>query len=133
MAPLRRARRVLAAPFVVTAALAPACVVQHRPAPEPTPATTSPEGGGQPSDPVVIANPPRPTEPAPAPAPVGDGAWRDHHGKIAYVYDDGGVVWRDDAGRCTYAPKVDCPPRATCNPPPPREVACPDGYPGDGR
>jgi hypothetical protein len=128
MKPPRR-RRQFATPFVLTAALAPACTVQNSPPPaEPEPATTTVdhrgegettppapgsetvpvEGATQPGGGVIIANPPRPQPQPQADVPAG---W---------------TVSRNDDGTCTaYPPPANCPPKATCNPPPPRKVACP--------
>lgn len=37
------------------------------------------------------------------------------------------TTWRDPIGHCFVSETVRCPPNATCNPPPPRRIACPDG------
>lgn len=34
--------------------------------------------------------------------------------------------WRDSSGICMYAPGMSCPADATCNPPPPTKIDCPD-------
>jgi hypothetical protein len=146
--PARR-RRALAAPFVVTAVLAPGCVTGQEAA-EPAPHTRPPSeqvrpGGeeaasetqptaaeGEPTRHRVVTNPPRPS--ALPPAPAGQGTWReDGGGRWTYAYADGGQVWRDADGACRYVPKPPpCPEGAMCNPPPPRAVQCPDGFPGGG-
>ena len=141
----RTPRRSFAAPFVVTLAAAPACYVQSGPPPQsapaqppptqtaqpepqpqqpgpmianpPPPATNQPAQPPPPSHPVVVANPPRPTQPAPPqqqpnqnPAQTSPSRW---------------TVYQAKDGACMAAIKVECQPKATCNPPPPFKYACP--------
>ena len=95
----RRRRRVLAAPFVVTATT--------------TLATTFAPG----CDSQPIRNPPPPS-------------WRDNGGG-QWVYSNGtgdSEIWYKD-GSCELRRPAECPPDATCNPPPPQPVGCPGGLP----
>src|SRR5689334_12538457 len=115
-----RRRRVLAAPFVLTAALSGGCYVQPDPQPQqpqpgygqqPPPAQPAPTEP-QPQPPVVTnPPPPPPTEPTTArPQPPASG---------------GKVVTRAD-GTCWWQPDMpSCPPNVACNPPRPYEVECP--------
>jgi hypothetical protein len=151
-APSGRRRRALAAPFVVTVAFAPACIEQAPPASSPQPVASGPSettpsqttSGTQPTDEpagsghTVIANPPPPT--APPAAPSGKGSWSQEGDRWVYLYEDGGRVWRDAAGECSYSPHVSCPAGVACNPPRPTRVSCPpavapvvDGPPDTGR
>jgi hypothetical protein len=125
----KKRRRVWAAPFVLTTALAlPAgCVVKEGPPPsEPKPAGVVTDHRGDttheapPTDPnatpntpeneqtppVIVANPPAQNSLPDAPA---------SGGKLVASKD--GTCWfHFDAGTC--------PENATCNPPPPRQVKC---------
>lgn len=111
----RRRRRKLAAPFVVTTALG-AC------------------GGAQPSGPTQTANPPPPEEPETYDH-NGDRLDGDRPPVIANPPPPGslpdppadgkGEVTRRDDGTCWYFEAIECPPEATCNPPPPMQVKCP--------
>jgi hypothetical protein len=122
----RTPRRSFATPFVITLAAAPACYVQSTPpaagpsttttsAPPPTTPTTMPDqppaqgpaGPTQGPGPVVV-NPPMPQSP-PASTTPGNTKW------TVYKTADG----------CMAAYKVECQPKATCNPPPPFKYACP--------
>jgi hypothetical protein len=77
---------------------------------------------------TVIMNPPPPSQ-RPA-APAGKGRWVEANDRQSYHYDDGGILWVDPAGSCTYAAKpAPCPPGVACNPPPPRAVQCPADVP----
>lgn len=132
----RTPRRSFASPFVVTLAAVPACYVQTAPAPQgPPPSHPPPSHTAQPQPqppapqpppaqtpaqpppaeppPVVIANPPPPTtQPPPTqPAPAQRTEW---------------TVYKTKAGACMAAIKVQCHPKATCNPPPPFSYACPE-------
>jgi hypothetical protein len=87
--------------------------VSNPPRPQDPPPT---QQGPQPNPqgPVVV-NPPRPQDPPPPqtnpqPAPHGDIAW---------------TVFKSSDGSCSAAIKVECQPKATCNPPPPFKTACP--------
>jgi hypothetical protein len=87
-------------------------------------------------------------EPAPPPAPAGPGAWRNHGTPEAprwvFVYQgpesapkkadkfrvDNSTPSQVELGAngtCVFEPGMDCPPDATCNPPPPYPVQCPPG------
>lgn len=112
-----RRRRVLAAPFVLTAALSGGCYVQPDPQPpaqghaqrqpqaEPDP--SQPTDPSQP--PTVVTNPPPPT-PTTKPLPP----------------TSGGKVVKNQDGTCWWQPEMpDCPPGVACNPPRPHEVECP--------
>jgi hypothetical protein len=126
----KKRRRAWAAPFILTTVLAgPGCTVKEGPPPsQPAPkgVTTDHRGDGStheapPTDPnatpapntdstppTVIANPPPPAANALPDAPT----------------EGGEVIARKD-GTCWFhydAPP--CPPKATCNPPPPRQVKC---------
>lgn len=124
----RKRRRRFAAPFVLTAALAfPAasCVVKDANPAEPrvvdhrenTPAETQPEteapeqtAPDEPTNPPpkpIIVNPPRPGTLPEAPA-------------------SGGKVHVRDNGTCWWYVEVVCPPQTKCNPPPPKQVKCPE-------
>lgn len=140
MSPRKSRRRIFAAPFVLTAALTSGCVVREAPPPQPQtqpetrydengnevttkPIDTSgparpsgtgsnevgePTGGDTPKKPLppVIVNPPPPQTLPDAPTDA-----------------KGTVVTRED-GTCWFQYVVDCPPKATCNPPPPKQVKC---------
>ena len=111
---MKRRRRALAAPFVVTTALGACGPGSPEPAAPAQPAETydqngdpiAPSGGEKPP---VVVNPPPPGE---LPDPPADGK--------------GKVVTRDD-GTCWYYESIECPANATCNPPPPMQVKCPAG------
>ena len=118
----RRRRPILAVPFVITASLAPACGARET----------------QPNEPMRTSNPPEPSpdpdaKPTPPPAPAGKGAWReDYAGHWIYTYESGDQIWYDEGG-CELRQAMDCPEDATCNPPPPQAVACPDGLPDEAK
>lgn len=117
-----RRRRVLAAPFVVTMAFAPACdpAPKQRAASEPT--ANPPDPG---PDPVESQQPRH--------AASGNGAWsKNATGRWVYSYESGDQIYYDD-GSCELHEAIDCPRDATCNPPPPQKVACPDGLPDEAR
>ena len=121
MNPRRLVRRVVfAAPLVLTIAAAPACSRSAAP--------TS----------VTPTNPPAP-DPEPPTTDGEPGAWQQVDGRWQFDYDNGDVVYVDDAGGCHLAfdpncgsgdgdPSAEAP---TCNPPPPQDVACPPGQPSD--
>ena len=117
----RTPRRSFATPFVITLAAAPACYVQSTP-PQTGPTTTTtssapptntqtpdqPPTQGAPTQgpgPTVI-NPPMPQS---QPAAPPNTKW------TVYKAADG----------CMAAFKVECQPKATCNPPPPFKYECP--------
>ncbi|HEU4613888.1 MAG TPA: hypothetical protein VFS15_17465 [Kofleriaceae bacterium] len=88
----------------------------------PPPPSTQPSQPTQ-QPPVVIANPPppstkptrpdpRPTAPTTTPAQSSTARW---------------TVYQAKDGSCMAAIKVECQPKATCNPPPPFKVTCPQG------
>ncbi|MBL8621559.1 MAG: hypothetical protein JNK64_09655 [Myxococcales bacterium] len=124
MNPRRLVRRVaFAAPLVLTIAAAPACSHHAKPA-----------------DPgVTPTNPPRPDQPDVPVAPASPGRWQQVDGRWQFDYDNGDVVYVDDAGGCHLAFNPNCgsgdgdpstePP--TCNPPPPQDVGCPPGQPSE--
>jgi hypothetical protein len=68
----------------------------------------------------IVSNPPRPQDPPPPqtnpqpPAPT-----TTTHGDIAWT------VFKNNDGSCSAAIKVECQPKATCNPPPPFKTTCP--------
>ena len=122
MNPRRLVRRVaFAAPLVLTIAAAPACSHDAAPA--------APR--------VTPTNPPRPDHPDIPVAPADGGTWREVDGRWQFHYDNGDVVYVDDAGGCHLqfdpncgggaVPNTEAP---TCNPPPPQDVGCPPGRPG---
>ncbi len=132
-----RRRRIFAAPFVLTLALAPACIVKEAQPPQSQtqqqtetrydqngneiltkPTTTkappvkgetmTPEGAGSGSGSgPVVISNPPPPKPLPA-------APKDSAGKIVASSD----------GTCWFHYTVKCPPKAICNPPPPMQVQC---------
>ena len=119
----RTPRRSFATPFVITLAAAPACYVQSTPGPSgPTTTTTTsapptttnptpdqPQTQGPPTTgpgPVVV-NPPMPQS---QPAAPPNTKW---------------TVFKQADGACMAAFKVECQPKATCNPPPPFKYECP--------
>ncbi len=112
----RKPRRSFAAPLVITAAALPACIVTPGPttsSPPPNVTTTDHRTPDQPPpgpNPSTSHNPPMPN---PNPAPSYERDW---------------TVTVGSDGVCHAAIKVSCPkPPATCNPPMPVQVACPDG------
>lgn len=119
-----RHRRRLAAPFVVTAVLSPACASE-------TPPPAAPASAGP--APTANPDPASATEPMPAPiagpaqeaAPTGPGTWTQRsESSWSYAYDGGGILWVNGE-ECRYSPPAPkCPPGTICNPPPPRTVAC---------
>lgn len=131
MVRLPRLHRVLAAPFVVTAALSAACAAPQPPLSPTGPTATAPtaepttEPTTEPTPPRVIANPP-PLDPA----PPGTGSWaKDPAEQWVFTYASGDRVFRDEAGACELRVQEHCRAGMTCNPPRPRAVACPDGLP----
>jgi hypothetical protein len=132
----RTPRRSFAAPFVVTLAAVPACYVQSSPGPSgpppppPTTQTAEPEPTEQP--PVIVANPPPPQQPASQPStppPQQPPVRPDPRPSKPPVQttDSYWTVYKShDGSGCMAAIKVECHPKATCNPPPPFKYACPD-------
>ena len=132
-------RRVLAAPFVVTALLTPGCAGSSQSPPAQSSAAASGESagpnGGTAGDTRVITNPPPPAHPA----PPGKGEWREADGRWTFAYPNGDRIVVADDGTCTYVADSECrddsgdsdrpPVVVDCNPPPPRAVACPAGLP----
>lgn len=137
----RTPRRSFAAPFVITLAAVPACYVQTAPPPNqppPPPPQTEPQSPPpqQPQGPVTVTNPPRPTPPPQQPDPPPPRPPQPQprppqpqpqpttppvttpHGDMAWT------VFKNADG-CMAAIKVECQPKATCNPPPPFKIACP--------
>jgi hypothetical protein len=112
----RRAR--LAAPFVVTIAALPACGsgaedIHRNPPALPEPA----------HNPPAIETPPTATaagSAAPSATPTAKVA-----GDLPPATNPEKVRRRED-GTCWEFHDMHCPPQATCNPPPPRQVACPE-------
>jgi hypothetical protein len=150
----RTPRRSFAAPFVITLAAAPACYVNSAPAPQPQPqpqpaeqtppqnapgtivmnpprpepAQTQPDPT-QSHPPTPIMNPPRPqpqdpAAPQPVPAPTNPSVVMNPPRP-----EPAGTRWHvfkaEDS--CKAVLDVRCPEGATCNPPPPTKIACPDG------
>lgn len=125
----KKRRRAWAAPFILTTVLAaPGCVVKEGPPPsQPAPkGVTTDHRGGQPHEapptdpnapapntdstaPTVIANPPPPTAAPALPDAPNEG---------------GELVTRKDGTCWFHYDAAPCPPDATCNPPPPRQVKC---------
>src|SRR5687768_13564858 len=120
----RTPRRSFATPFVVTLAAAPACYVQSGPPPQGPPPQPQPTQTAQPQPeqarPPVIVSPPMPTQPTtepstpPAPPPT-----QQNQSQKWTVYK------AQTGGGCMAAFKVECQPKATCNPPPPFKYECP--------
>jgi hypothetical protein len=137
--PARSPRRTFASPFIITIAAVPACFVSSSTPPSQPISQAAP---GQPSQsdpaptppppqeqsPVIVANPPRPTQgpaeqaatpppppPQPTPTPVNPSQpnqmW---------------TVLKTTSG-CEAILDVSCPQGASCNPPAPIKYACPDG------
>ncbi len=112
----RAPRKIFASPFVVTLAALPACFTDssappQRPQPQPQPAPT-------------------PT-PTPGPDVVQAGG-----ATQTYAFDQRWQVLKS-GGSCSAMQRVECPkpktpggPVPTCNPPPPMQIACPDGWDG---
>lgn len=79
--------------------------------------------------PEVFMNPPppdpEPPPPEPQPEPEGEFATPPDGESNEVAGGDGADVTRDESGKCWRHAKVDCPPMAMCNPPPPQEVPCP--------
>ncbi len=100
----------------------------------PPPSTNQPSTPPQ-TPPVVIANPPppRPTRPDPRPtAPTTKPTRPDPRPTAptttpAQTSAARWTVYRTKDGSCMAAIKVECQPKATCNPPPPFSYACPTG------
>lgn len=113
-----RRRRAWAAPFVITMALsAPGCVVKEAEPTEPTQPTQPTQPTSETRDhrgtdgadqPQVISNPPPPQALPQAPT---------SGGKV-HTRKDGTCWFHFDAAYC--------PENATCNPPPPTQVQCPE-------
>ncbi len=114
MTPSRKPRRSFAAPLILTVAAVPACVVASN-----KPATSDPkntpeqrdhrtgEGGENANPPGPHVNPPM---------------------QRKNEYDEKWSVSLQDDGTClAHADDGGCPEGASCNPPPPRPVLCPDG------
>ena len=140
-----RRRRVLAAPFVLTAALSGGCYIQPDPQPQ-----QPQQGYGQPQQPqqgygqqpqVAQFNAqqqpqqgygqqpqPAPTEPQPQPTVVTNPPpppTEPTTAKPQPPASGGKVVARAD-GTCWWQPDMpSCPPNVACNPPRPYEVECP--------
>jgi hypothetical protein len=119
----RRARPNLAASFVFTVALAPACggsppVIMNPPPPDATDGTGTgaPESGGSGSGSES--------------GEQGGGAQGGGDGTSPPPDPDRHVQRRPD-GTCWEYFDVRCPPDATCNPPPPRRVDCPANLTGN--
>lgn len=115
----RKPRRAFAVPLVMTVAAMPACIVT-----EPKPA--QPQTGGtttrdhRPPPPTRHENPPPPsTDPTPIdPVPAQVEAPDYHRNWTVSLQKD---------GTCEAYMAVECKKGATCNPPPPQPIACPEG------
>lgn len=122
---MRPPRTRFAAPLVITLAIAPACVVTPAPPsnqPTPTnPPRPEPAPIDDPPPPEPDPTTPQPPEPEPEPTPTPSMTrWS--------------VYQRKSDQRCYTAFIANCSPKATCNPPPPREMdACPEGITADAR
>lgn len=144
----RTPRRSFAAPFVVTLAAVPACYVQTSPGPSgPPPSQPPPTQTAEPAQPTppppgpVVANPPRPTQPPPSqpstpppyrpdPRPTQPPPTQTSTPPppVQQAQESRWSLFKsNDGSGCMAAIKVECQPKATCNPPPPFKVACPDG------
>lgn len=111
-----RRRRVWAAPFVLTMALAPA--VACKKAPEPS-RTNNPPG------PVVEEpKPAAASDAAVATAPADAMPWSSSTARVVARLEQG-------ADGCRWIFGADCEPNTKCNPPAPRKVDCPKEGPGD--
>jgi hypothetical protein len=117
-----RRARTLAAPIVVTAVLAPACSGRTHTNPR------EPEERPQP-EPTETAVPTAQPEPTATAAASGSATAIDLAKLPVVPKDANGRFERNDDGSCTFYPRDDCPPGATCNPGPPRQVRCHDGVP----
>jgi hypothetical protein len=107
-----KSRAALAASFVATIA-ASACSSS-------VPPTENPPGPY-----VETGNPPGPTDDPPPPPDPGEKEPTDPEGLPSA--GPGENVQKRPDGTCYAYAQVDCPaPPVTCNPPPPRQVACPD-------
>lgn len=86
----------------------PVVINPPRPTPPPeqhAPPPTPPKG-------PVVVNPPRPQDPPPPQTTP-------THNEVAWT------VFKNSDGSCSAAIKVECQPKATCNPPPPFKTTCP--------
>ena len=117
----RKPRRAFAVPLVMTIAAAPACVVKDDspPASSSGPTVRTHENPPRP-DPAPQPDPARPDpDPTPIePTPVQTKA-PDYHRNW--------TVMMNDDGTCAAYMAVECKKGATCNPPPPTAIACPEG------
>jgi len=118
-----RRRTAFAAPFVVTALLVPGCGGKAKPPDGPDPTTTTTT-----------------TTTDVGPAPTGDGAWGQEDEVWVFAYANGDKVFYGADNQCRLQEADHChdggdmTPRVTdCNPPPPRDVACPAGLPADAK
>ena len=137
----RTPRRSFAAPFVVTLAAVPACYVQSSPGPSGPPPQPPPTQTAEPQPqpqqpPVIVANPPPPqqptTDPSIPPGPVRPPSTpprpdpRPTKPPVQTTDAYWTVYKAQDGSGCMAAIKVECQPKATCNPPPPFKYACPE-------
>jgi hypothetical protein len=108
----------LAASFIVTVSMLPAC---------------GPGSGTMPVNPPepveVMRNPPppdtAPPEPATVPVPAATAVPTTQPDAMPTPEAGDKIVTKAD-GTCWVYPNIDCPPSpVTCNPPPPRQVQCP--------
>ncbi|HEY5924377.1 MAG TPA: hypothetical protein VIV11_22020 [Kofleriaceae bacterium] len=144
-------RRSFATPFVVTLAGTAACYVQSAPPQGPPPSQPPPTQTAQPNPdqppPPVMVNPPPPTTqptnpqhpghpPTKQPPVVATNPPTTTQGPAtpatpssppAQAKETKWTVYKAQNGTgCMAAIKVQCVPKATCNPPPPFKYACPD-------
>jgi hypothetical protein len=112
----RLPRRTFATPFVVTLACTPAATTPvQSPQPEP------------PQQPQAQQPQAQEPQPEPAPEPVSRPVMNPPRPQPASQYPNGTswTVFKSDTG-CQIVPDIQCPPNATCNPPRPRDYACPE-------
>jgi hypothetical protein len=122
----RTPRRSFATPFVITLAAAPACYVQSTPAPT-GPTTTTTTSAPPPTTTTTPDQPPTQGPPTTGPGPVVTNPPMPQTQPPATQTVPGNTKWTvyKTADGCMAAYKVECQPKATCNPPPPFKYECP--------
>jgi hypothetical protein len=117
----RKPRRAFAVPLVMTVAAVPACVVtESKPAQPRTGGTTTTTTANPPGP---HTNPPPPDTAKPDPTPIDPTPVQAE----APDYHRNWTVTMGSDGACAAYMKVECKTGATCNPPPPQAIECPEG------
>lgn len=130
----RKVRVSFAAPLVAIA-VGPACILHTSSTPPPTgtgsTTTAPPPGDGDAPARPPILNPPRPTDPSTTPtqaegAGTAGGAMQQTPPPVVQrPLGSWNLSMNQQDHTCYASVDVTCSPKATCNPPPPRKVACP--------